>query len=74
MTVVSALLPHSRHFGGVGLEVTKILLTQARFFVDFYYVAGEWGGSRIRRGEAVEDAFGSFARAPVRGGEELEGV
>ena len=76
MPVVGALLPHRRHGRRAGLEVAEVLLAQTRLFIDFD------GGARKRRGSAVssgggeggEDAFGGFAGAAVRGGEEVKGV
>lgn len=72
--VVGALLPHPRHLRGRGLEVAEILFAQAGLLVDFDVLSREGRGGGGGGGQGGEDAFGGFARAPVGGGEEVEGV
>jgi hypothetical protein len=74
VAVVGALLPHALHFGGTWLEVAKVLLAQAGLFEDLDLVTGEGRGRGVVRGQRAQDALGSFARAAVGRGEELDRV
>ena len=74
MSVVGTFFPHRRHFCRGGLKVTEILLAQAWLFVHFDGGAGERGRFGCGGGEGVDNSFGSFTCAAIRGGEEMEGV
>lgn len=74
MTVIRTLLPHTAHFNAIGLEISKVLFTQAGLFVDFYGVPREWRWGGVGGGEGVEDAFRCFACSSIGRGKEVEGI
>ena len=74
MAIVGPLLPHALHLGTAWLEVSKVLLAQARLLVDLDIGSAERRRHGIVRGEGREDALGSLPRATVGRGEEVKRV
>lgn len=68
MTIRRPLMPHPRHLIRARLEISKILLSEAWFFIDFDFVE-VWV-----RAERGEHSFGGLASAHVGAGVELDGV
>jgi hypothetical protein len=62
-------VPHPSHLRLAGLEVAEVLLADAGLFID-----ADGGGVGVVLEGRREDALGCFARAGVRGGDDLEGV
>ena len=65
VAIIGSFLPHALHFSRTWLKVAEILLTQARFFEDGYFVAREGRGGGVIGGEGAQYAFGGLASAAI---------